>query len=153
MITIILNIIGLICILISLIFIKRNSKKEMDIYEEIISIHNNVKDYSIAINNTLSNFDALMDSSLKKIETMEKNIIVDDVYKTQVKEPIENIKSYNKHSKIILEEPIANNTTTNKSYNKVLDLKKIGLSNEEIAKNLDMGIREVEIILKMWNNK
>lgn len=153
MITIILNIIGLICILISLIFIKRNLKKEMDMYEEIILIHNNVKDYSIAIDNTLSSFDALMEASLKKIETMEKNIITDDIYKTQMSESVENINSYNKHSKIILEEPITNNTSTNKSYNKILDLKKIGLSNEEIAKNLDMGIREVEIILKMWNNK
>mgnify|MGYP001195764812 CR=1 FL=1 len=153
MITIILNIIGLICILISLVFIKRNLKKEMDMYEEIILIHNNVKDYSTAIDNTLSSFDALMEASLKKIETMGKNVVTNDVYKTKMSKSIENSNSYNENSKIILEEPITNNMTRNKSYNKILDLKKIGLSNEEIAKNLNMGIREVEIILKIWNNR
>ena len=153
MITIILNIIGLICILISLIFIKRNSKKEMDIYEEIILIYDNVRNYSIAIDNILSTFDDLMETSLKKIETMEKDILNDTIQKTQASEFTKNIQSYSKYSKIILEDPIANDRNKNNSYNKVLDLKKIGLSNEEIAKNLDMGIREVEIILKMWNNR
>ena len=153
MVSIILNIIGLICILISLIFIKRNSKKEMDIYEEISLIHDNIRSYSIAIDNTLSTFDLLMETSLKKIESIEENVINDTTQKTQASEFTKNVQSHNKYSKIILEDPIANDINTNNSYNKVLDLKKIGLSNGEIAKNLDMGIREVEIILKIWNNR
>ena len=35
---------------------------------------------------------------------------------------------------------------------KVIELKNIGLTNEEIAKKLGKGIREVDIILKMNKN-
>lgn len=145
MITVILNIIGLACVIISLILIRKDFKSERDMYEEILLIHNNIMDYSTAIDNTLSNFDALMDASLKKMEIIENNNIS--------KEPVADTRQFNQHSKIILEETIENNISANKSYKKILDLKEIGLSNEEIAKNLDMGIREVEIILKIWNNR
>lgn len=145
MITVILNIIGLACVIISLILIRKDFKSERDMYEEILLIHNNIMDYSTAIDNTLSNFDALMDSSLKKMEVIEKHNIS--------KNPVADTHQFNQNSKIILEETIEDNIPTNKSYKKILDLKEIGLSNEEIAKNLDMGVREVEIILKIWNNR
>jgi len=49
---------------------------------------------------------------------------------------------------------IPNNTDEKKSnkhhvYEKVFELKKMGLSNLDIAQKLEIGVREVEIILRM----
>lgn len=146
MLSMVLNIIGLICIIISLIFINKTFKKEMDIYEEIILIHNNVKDYSAAMENVLTSFDELMESSLEKIEFIEKNIAYDDIAE------MENIEVCHESNEIILEELNIDNDSTKEFYKKVLDLNNIGLPNEEIARKLNIGVREVEIMLKMWNN-
>ncbi len=150
MLSIILNIIGLICIITSLVFIKKASKKEKDIYEEIILIHNNIKDYSIAIENIFASFDDLMESSLEKIASIEKYNVYDvSNWKTE-----KNMKSA-KSERIILEEssmPNISNIPSKEPYKKVIELNKIGLPDDEIAKKLNMGIREVEIILKMGNN-
>lgn len=57
-----------------------------------------------------------------------------------------------------LAEAIKNNNnekTNNKveSIQKIIELSKLGYSPEEIAKNLKKGVREVEIILKLYSKK
>jgi Na+/phosphate symporter len=138
-----LNIVGLIFIIISIIIIKKTSKKETAIYKEILLIEDNIKSYSLSIENILNNFDELIDSSLSKLEFMEK----------QNEEPFKVHDSYFMENKTLLEEDNAKEDYIDTIYDEIIKLNKIGLSNEEIAKKLNIGIREVEVFLKIWKNK
>ncbi|NMB08458.1 MAG: hypothetical protein GX981_08750 [Tissierellia bacterium] len=153
MLGIVLNIIGLIFVIISFIFIKTISKNEMNIYEEILIIEDNIKNYSLAIENILNNFDELLELSLGKLDSIDEQKKHKDNTKDFEEKPIEKTNPYNSKKKIIFKETSEETDSIENSYGKIIELKKIGLTNEEIAKKLNIGIREVEVFLKMWNNR
>ncbi|NMA85999.1 MAG: hypothetical protein GX968_01600 [Tissierellia bacterium] len=151
MLNIFFNIIGLFFIIISIVLIKKTSDRELAIYEEILIIENNIKSYSAMIENILNNFDKLMDSSLDKLKSIEKQNI-HNVNAEKIKyESIEPKNSYLIKNKILAEENIEDEGT-NEFYSKIIKLAEIGLNSEEIARKLNVGIREVEIFLKIWDN-
>lgn len=152
MLGVLLNIIGLICIIISFIYINKYFKKDKEMYEEMIIIHNNVKDYWTAIENTLNSFDELLETSLNKIETLQKKTLNGIKPNEVEKNYLNDEQNEQKYKKIIFENPNKIENETKELYCKVIELKNIGLSNEEIAKKLNKGIREVEIIIRMWDN-
>lgn len=79
------------------------------------------------------------------------NLLNDDSYEFKRDNlSIDDVKS-NKISRQILFNDIENKNNINYAE-KVIELKNIGLTNEEIAKKLEKGIREVDIILKMNEN-
>ncbi len=152
MLGILMSIIGLICIVVSLIYINKISKKEKNIYEEMIMIQDNIKDYSFAIENTINSFDDLIGNSLNKIENIQENKIYNVQDRKKEKKNLTKEETKQQFKKDILGKPSKSEDSTKALYEKIIDLKNIGLSNEEIAKKLNKGIREVEIIMKMWGN-
>lgn len=152
MLGVLLNIIGLVCIIVSFVYINKSSKEEKDMYEEMIIIHNNVKDYWIAIENTLDSFDDLIEISLNKVDTLQKETLNGIELKESGKEPLNNVQNQQQLKKNVLENSNEIKNPTKELYYKVIELKNIGLSNEEIAKKLNKGVREVETIIKMWDN-
>ena len=121
-------------------------------YEEMIIIYNNVKDYWTAIENTLDSFDELLETSLNKVETLQKKTLKRIEPNESGKNYLNDEQSQQKYKKIIFENPNKIENEAKELYYKAIELKNIGLSNEEIAKKLNKGIREVEIIIKMWDN-
>lgn len=153
MLNIFLNIMGLSLIIISIVLIKKTSDREIAIYEEILIIENNIKTYSTMIDNVLNNFDKLMDSSLDKLKAIEKQN-THNVNTEKIKyESIESKKVGLMKNKILAEEVEDRNPRDiNEFYSEIIKLSKIGLNSEEIARKLNVGVREVEIFLKIRDN-
>ena len=151
MLSMILNIAGLLCIVVSLIIINNISKEEKELYEEILLIYEDVKYCSSAMENIFSSFDDLIETSLNNLETYQKKhlTIMDKEYVERDNYSSDNHLDQNE--KNILDDSEEDNS--NKEINrKIFQLKKQGLSNEQIAKKLNKGIREVDIIIKMWSS-
>jgi len=140
----ILNIIGIIFILLSIGIIIRNSKREQEMYEEISSIYDDVKYYYNSLGKSINSFDDLIEKNIEKNDKIQEISIPNADEKHQE----------NDTSSVLKEVYMPDNTNEEKIdksfvHDKVFELKKIGLSNIEIAQKLKIGIREVEIILKM----
>lgn len=151
MLSMILNIAGLLCIVVSLIIINNISKEEKELYEEILLIYEDVKYCSSAMENIFSSFDDLIETSLNNLETYQKKhlTIMDKEYVERDNYSSDN--NLDQNEKNILDDSEEDNS--NKEINrKIFQLKKQGLSNEQIAKKLNKGIREVDIIIKMWSS-
>lgn len=145
MITITLNIIGLILIIYSISIIKKDLSNKEKTKDDLSLMEKRIKEYYNLTEEIVEEFDEIIDSKLEMI--YKENDIINTnpskIHNTNSEEdtPLTNNKVNN------------NNKDTNLFYNKVIELKRIGLTNEEIAKKLNKGIREVEIILKMYVNK
>jgi len=148
--TTILIIIGILLILYSLLVIKKDILKDKSIVEELSIIEAKVKDYYDLTEETILDFDELIDSKLK--------VINDEKYEEDM------IGKYNQ-SNVKNEVDIANSTDlivdsthkdveiANPSHKKILQLYSLGLTKIEIAKTLNKGVREIEIVLKLYSNK
>lgn len=135
--------IGILITLVSLYFIIKNDNSEKKYYEEILSIYEEIKKYDELSRDTMAQMDGLIKSTI--------NLLNDDSYEFKRDNlSIDDVKS-NKISRQILFNDIENKNNINYAE-KVIELKNIGLTNEEIAKKLEKGIREVDIILKMNEN-
>ncbi|NLK43006.1 MAG: hypothetical protein GX300_01265 [Tissierellia bacterium] len=140
MINYVIFIIGFILIGFSIIvIIKDLNKSEINI-DEMNKIEENVKEYYKLTEEMIESFDDLIVSKIEEINT-----------DTNFKKMNEN----DKEEKVIL-----NNEDNNKNMKvedniieKILELKSIGLNIEEIAKMLNKGVREIEIIMKMHISK
>ncbi|HHV38656.1 MAG TPA: hypothetical protein GXX70_04065 [Tepidimicrobium sp.] len=147
MIGILLNIIGITIVVLSLFFISRTLQHERELYEEIKLLYADIKDYSSSMENTLNDFYELVEVNLDRIESLNKdNNTVNAFGKTAdaKKESIDNIFVEGDEESLDSREELNRN---------IMRLKEVGLSNEEIAKKVNKGIREVEIIIKMWGHK
>ena len=135
--------VGILITFISLYFIIKNDNSEKKYYEEILSIYEEIKKYGELSRDTMAQMDGLIKSTI--------NLLNDDSYEFKRDTlSIDDVKS-NQISKQILFNDIENKNNINYAE-KVIELKNIGLTNEEIAKKLEKGIREVDIILKMNKN-
>ena len=152
MLSIILNIVGLLCIVISLIIINNISKEEKELYEEILLIHEDVKYCSSAMENIFSSFDDLIETSLNNLETYQKKhlTIMDKEYVERDNYSSDN--NLDQNEKNILDDSKEDNISNKEINRRIFQLKEQGLSNEQIAKKLNKGIREVDIIIKMWSS-
>ncbi|NLW22311.1 MAG: hypothetical protein GXY88_03495 [Tissierellia bacterium] len=140
MLSIFLNFFSIICIVIALVWIGRISKKEKDMYKEISIIYEDIKYYSKTVEDTINDFDDLISATLNRMEELQRNY-------TREYKGIKEKDNVDNHSSD------GNEVNSNKDlYKKIIEFKKMGLSNEEIAKKLNKGIREVEIIIRMWGN-
>ena len=131
MISIILNTIGSILIIYSIYIIRKDLVNNKINNDNLNSIEERVKEYYNLTENMVEEFSEVIHSKLEIINT-------------------ENVQSverqlYNK------EEDSLNNFNINPIHSKIIE--GIGLTKEEIARKLNKGIREIEIILKMYENK
>ena len=152
MLSIILNIVGLLCIVISLIIINNISKEEKELYEEILLIYEDVKYCSSAMENIFNSFDDLIETSLNNLETYQKKhlSITDKEYVERDNYSSNN--TLNQNRKNILDDSKVDNISNKEINRRIFQLKEQGLSNEQIAKKLNKGVREVDIIIKMWSS-
>lgn len=128
--------IGIILVIVSLIYIKKEERENNSRYANIEKMYLEIKSYSDISVKVMEEYEKLVDLSMDKIEsTLE---IKDENKNYNLKEKRNFFKRENK-----LEED------EDVDVEKVLELKDIGLNNKEIARKLNKGIREVDIILKM----
>lgn len=138
MISYVLIISGIVCIIISLIMINRQNNREKMYYENILKKCEDINEYYKVTSKANNEIYNLIEMIFEKMETNE-----DEIYKDY-----HNIDCFDKY---------AQSSNTNKEnediqdslITKVLNLKNMGYNNMEIAKKLNRGIREIDIILKM----
>lgn len=143
MLSIGLNIIGIILILYSIYTINKDISKRKELSEDKHFPEERLKEHNQLSKEIVEDFDYIMKNKLdiRDNEKIDSNKEIELPIKTTDKSIIKDIRK------------IANNENTNYLYQKTIELKMIGLTNEEIAKKLNKGIREVEIVLKMYNNR
>ncbi|MGJ0846766.1 hypothetical protein ACR77J_08755 [Tissierella praeacuta] len=133
MISIILNTIGSILIIYSIYIIRKDLVNNKINNDNLNSIEERVKEYYNLTENMVEEFSEVIHSKLEIINAENVQSVERQVY--------------NK------EEDSLNNFNINPIHSKIIELEGIGLTKEEIARKLNKGIREIEIILKMHENK
>lgn len=143
MLSIVLNIIGIILVLYSVYVINKDISKKKVLVDDLNLIEERVKEYYKLTENIVEDFDGIMES---KLEIIDRN---------KAAENNEQLIPENIMEKFIVNDnrKINDKESSNSIYEKIMELKTIGLTNEEIAKKLNKGIREVEIVFKMYNNR
>ncbi|HEY8361333.1 MAG TPA: hypothetical protein VIK77_00450 [Tissierellaceae bacterium] len=136
----ILFFVGFILIIFSIIVIKKDLKKSELEIEEINKIEENVKEYYRLTEEMIEMFDNRLNDKMEEIN--KEKINLESNYKKKEYIDKEEIEKYN-----------VNINHSNNITEKILELQDMGLSISEIAKKLNLGIRETEIILKMYRLK
>lgn len=144
MINIALNIIGSILIIYSIFIIRRDLSTRETAINDLSSMEERMKEYYNLTEEIVEEFDEIIHSKLEKIYKENDKIHNNKLYNLSI----------NENNSIDKDNLNNTNTNLNLFHNKVIELRKIGLTNEEIAKKLNKGVREIEIILKMyWDKK
>ena len=138
MLNIILNIIGLTLVIFSIYFIFKDIRKQSNLANDLNSIENKIKEYHELTEEIAENFDDIMEYKLDTIDNEINNRFL------KGKEIKDKDMEDSKTDEIQNLAPI---------HRKVIELREIGLTKEEIAKKLNKGIREIEIILKIYEIK
>jgi hypothetical protein len=137
MLNIILNIIGLILIAFSICVIGKNTRKQKELVNDLKTIEDKLKEYHRFTEEIAGSFDDIIKYKLDTIDTKIDNTLDNKILRDKDEKSNETDEALNLSS----------------IHTKVIELKKIGLTNEEIAKKLNKGVREIEIILKMHEIK
>lgn len=137
MLNIILNIIGLILIAFSICVIGKNTRKQKELVNDLKTIEDKLKEYHRFTEEIAGSFDDIIKYKLDTIDTKIDNTLDNKILRDEDEKSNETDETLNLSS----------------IHTKVIELKKIGLTNEEIAKKLNKGVREIEIILKMYEIK
>ena len=149
MLNIILNIIGITLVLYSIFIIKRDISIKKGLKEKAdtrgyFEEDTNEKDFYLYKDEVIEDFDLLMDSKiqLSSIGDKEKDIEVEN-------------NSFNKNSIAIIQEQGINfqDDSISPLHKKIMELESIGLNNEEIAKKMGRGVREIDIVLKIYKKR
>lgn len=150
MLNIILNIVGVILIIYSLysilkIYRKEEEKLDMEIFNELEKLDKQ------------GSFSSLIDEKLDESNDIQKRAYIkkeEIIDERSIKESStlkkEDIKFKDLSTGLVKDIRNTNYTENiNPIHKKVLELKNIGLTNEEISKKLDRSVREIDIILKL----
>lgn len=164
---IILNGIGIIFIIYAIYFIKKENKnipkieeiKETSkVVEDLILIEERVKEYYNLTEDIVEEFDKIIDNKLESIKIEQENNIdsindIDIIPSKNIFYQKDAAEQYNKQNAIIdiNKEKEENQLKVTTYPKKILELKKLGLTDQEIAKSLNKGVREIEIVLKMYS--
>lgn len=144
MINIALNIIGSILIIYSIFIIRRDLSTREKAINDLSSMEERMKEYYNLTEEIVEEFDEIIHSKLEKIYKENDKFHNNKLYNLSI----------NENNSIDKDNLNNTNTNLNLFHNKVIELRKVGLTNEEIAKKLNKGVREIEIILKMyWDKK
>lgn len=149
MLNIILNIIGITLVLYSIFIIKRDISIKKEVKEKTDTRGNfeedtDEKDFYLYKDEVIEDFDLLMNSKIQLSTIEDKEIDI----------KVEN-NSLNKKSIAIIQEQGINSQDDSISplHKKIMELESIGLNNEEIAKKMGRGVREIDIVLKIYKKR
>lgn len=137
MLSITLNVIGIVLIIYSVYIIKKDFLREKIKFEESNIVKETMENNHNSTSKITSDFNKLIDYKIKETNYEAQR----DIDLPEMK----NISDSNLNTT-----DIEVNKEINPMYEKVIDLLKVGLTKEEIAKKTNKGIREVEIIIKMY---
>lgn len=141
MLNIILNTVGIVLIIYSIYIIKKDTNKENNVINELDLIEGRVQEYYNLTEEIIENFDEIIDSKLDMLNKDNKNLS-----KFQPSNENNLVNS--------LINPVNSNIdSVNSFHKKIIELNSIGLTKEEIAKKLNKGIREIDMVLKIYNVK
>lgn len=141
MLNIILNTVGIVLIIYSIYIIKKDTNKENNVINELDLIEGRVQEYYNLTEEIIENFDGIIDSKLDMLNKDNKNL--------------SKIHPSNENNLVnSLINPVNSNIDpVNSFHNKIIELNSVGLTKEEIAKKLNKGIREIDMVLKIYNVK
>lgn len=139
MLSLVLNIIGIILVLYSIIIIKKDISMIKDDKNNIID--NDLFKEEIFDEEILENFEVLMDSKIQSSEVKNKQVTSETMTNQLNKQTMAIIKDHRISGK---------DDNINPLHKKIIELESIGLNNEEIAKKMGKGVREIDIILKIY---
>ncbi|MDR7856240.1 DUF6115 domain-containing protein [Tissierella sp.] len=147
MLNLIINIIGIVLIIISIYIIRKDLQKEKNKIDDFNLIEDKVKEYYNLTEDIVDNFDEIVDTKLDRLNNSiisNNNVQINNNPSTYI-ETNTNIGLFNTlNSEIIQDNPF---------HKKIIELSSIGLTVEEIAKKLNKGVYEIEIVLKMYSIK
>lgn len=159
-------ILGVVFIFVALIFLSKQGKAEKDIYNDILVKHKDIKDYTGTMEQIINNMDALIDNVLEKYNVLEEKIEKEKERLRKERNKYSSINQQKDKQAIKQEEKIekeykeSEHPNEKQNFDKkktlreeVTELKKAGLTNQQIAKRLGKSIREIDIITKMFNIK
>lgn len=137
----ILNIIGIMLIIYSIFIIKKDLKDNEYKVEKLSSIEKNTKKYYEHTEDIVSSFERLVDLKLDKINS--ENYLSQEKHQTNKE---------NETRKLEKDKEKLDTRDLNLSEEKlkIIELLKLGLTSEEIAKKLKKGVREIDIVIKMY---
>lgn len=130
----ILLLIGILLVIISFTYIIREEKRKDKKYKYIEEMYLDIKKHEEMSMKIMEEFEMLVNSSIDKIDNKFENLNDNEQYRTKEEEYLFKEDKY---------------TEENEEIAKIFELKNIGLTNKEIAKKLNRGVREIDIILKM----
>lgn len=141
MLSIILNIIGLIFILFGIVVISKDLSKNKRDVDELNIVKEKVKEYYKLTEGTIENFYEVIEEKMDEINLGETKNLDNQINQSK------------KEIKIFANNHLDANNNLDQLHNKVLQLYELGLNGEEIAKKLNKSKREIEIILRIYNDK
>lgn len=141
MLNLVLNIIGIILVSYSIIIIRKDiSRKKIDERKLMGSRELENESYQLT-EDFIEDFGQIIHNKVQK----------SDLAIAQNKIELDIIKSNENISPIIKEKEVTSQSNhINPLHKKIVELKSIGLTNEEIARKLGRGVREIDIILKLY---
>lgn len=148
MVNLIVNIIGILLIIISIYFIRKDLKYDNNVIDEINLIEDRVKEYYNLTEEIVESFDEIVDAKLTMLNKNKANKNKD----IQVNNPTPVYEESNTKIDLFNITDTERNIS-NSFHKKVLELNSIGLSTKEIAKKLNKGVYEIDIVLKMYSFK
>jgi len=136
-------------IIASVVLIKGQNESEIKMYNEIVYRHNEMKEYTNTMENIIESLDIIIEEVFTKVDYLDK--------KCMHKEDSSPYIKHNRTDSNFEEEKIASVNELKSKVNddiksRVLHYHSIGLKPNEIAKEMGKGVREVEILLKMYKN-
>lgn len=150
MINIILNTIGVLLIIYSIYIIKKDLLYNEKTIDQMNLIEEKTKKYYEYTDNVVSSFNELVDLKLDSIHT--ESLPLEETKDHLEYRYSENLKREIKPKDQSISEE--KTTTPLKSdHKKIVELLELGLNEEEIAKKLHKGVREINIIIRMYKNK
>lgn len=138
----ILNIFGLVLVIYAINIIKKDLSNKKSIVNDLDIIEDRVKKYYLLTEKSIENFHEIIDD---KLEIINNKNIEDPIDNTSDLSPNNNSMNISGSDSVKL--------ALNPFHSKILELSSIGLTNDEIAKKLNKGKKEIEIILKIYNDK
>lgn len=141
MLSIVLNIIGITLVLYSIYVIRKDIAEKRISEEKLVELEEIKKEYYEYTKDSIEDFEFIIDSKTQ----------ISDLSNNQSGKESEINKTNKKTNSIIKDERvIPESNHINPLHKKIIELESIGLTNEEIAKKLGRGIREIDIVLKIY---
>lgn len=152
MLNILLNIIGIVIIFYALILIKKDREGIKDLEEDSFIVENILEEDN--------NFSAILDEKTKMVDGKnfrEEDKITSGVFYEPSK-PVNDKKKLKLNEKTIeevgyggiIKDAKTKKMKTTSNNERIIEMKNLGYSKEEIAKKTGRSIREIEVIFKMY---